>query len=84
MTNSDGLLDGMHEDAVALGKDPTEVAQIARAGTLYTKTQPVAEPAPEPDEPRHVGELPVAESPGYGRGHRFRNAWTRMTEQETA
>lgn len=78
MSAGDDLLRGDEVDAFELGKDQIEAAQIANANNLGRK-----KPAVVTDEPRRVGDLPVARD--YSIAHKIaRNIWQRATEGETA
>ena len=73
----DELLTGVEWDV--MGKDQIEAAQIANANNLGRKVVPPV--VPPDDEPRHVGELPVARD--YGIAHKIaRNIWQRATATE--
>lgn len=88
----DELLSGRDMDAMELGEDAVQHAQIARANTLYSAriipVPPVVPPtvAPVDDQPRHVGDIPApVTSRGYGPGSWLALiARLRATEGETA
>lgn len=75
MTRDDLIRDAAWD---ILGGDQADADKI-RQQLRTPAPKPVV--APEPDEPRHVGDLP----PRYGIAHTIaRNIWQRATNGETA
>ena len=81
MTRDDLIRDAAWDELGGTQADADKIRQQLRT--------PVPKPvvAPEPDEPRHVGDLPAPMARGYGIAFTLaRNAWKRAinTEGETA